>query len=292
MRLETKTGPTGRIVGVGCLLLAVGLSLAGCGDGQAATSAADPTSIYGWWDLVELDGQDPQSNAERGDPSLFIGVAPALNQNERTAGYRQLSGYSGCNGFGGAYSLEGDRFESMEISSTAMSCGDDLDGQSRTLYGVLGGATVEVADQRLSMVGDDGTSVWFRRSEISEGDGVYRLESIDGQTVASDVSLRVRGDSFSSYAGCVVDGRVFRDGGVLSLGTPVSMDSQTTTIPEDYDGGSLPENQPVDALFGCDGADDHDAAMLEALNGGRGVADGQLLTITSSSGRVLVLRHA
>ena len=282
-----------QVKGVYLLALAAGFFLWGCGEAQDATSTVDSTSIYGSWDLVELDGQAPQLLGDRGDPTVFIGIAPALNEDERRAGYLQFSGFSGCNYFGGSYSLEGERFEAMNLDSELMGCEDQIERQAEVLFDLfIGGATIEAVDWQLSMAGEDGAMARFRRSEVSEGDGVYRLESIDGEMVESNASLSVRGDSFSAFAGCAVDGNLFRDGAILSFGAPVSVGSRTTTIPEGYDGGSLPEAAPVEALFGCNRSNGPEAAMLEALNGGQGVVTGDLLTITSGSGGVVALRHA
>ncbi|MCP5034959.1 MAG: META domain-containing protein [Actinomycetia bacterium] len=227
-----------------------------------------------------------------GRAGVDLWLAPALWEEDRAAGLLQVNGYTGCNRFGGGYSLGEGRFEADSLVSSAMSCGDENDRQADVFLAVLHGARVEVSDWQLSMVSDDGTVAKFQRSDVMVGDGIYRVEAVDGQSANSDASLLIRGEMFSAFVGCFAEGSVVREDGELVFSAPVSKASATTTTPEGYQGGALPESEPVDVLFGCEEPTEVEAALLAALPGGKAVPDEDRLTITSRDGSVIVLRHA
>ncbi len=271
------------------LLLAVCLLAGACGESQETTSAAGPESVYGWWDLVDLDGAAAQ-DGPGGPPSLFVGVSPALNEAEQADGLLFMNGSSGCNGFSGAYRLVDGRFEALSMLSTAMGCGDALNNQAAVFGRVLSGAQIRVEDDQLLMVADDGTEATFVSSVSEVGDGVYRLDTVDGRSADDSVTMRVRGDTFSSYVGCFVDGPVSRTDAVLVFGAPTSLSSATTLSPP-RDGSAPEVSEPVGPLFGCEGVGQDGAVVLEVLTAGEAVVQADGLTITGASGNVVEFRR-
>ena len=95
--------------------LAVALTLTACGVGGAASSAASPE---GEWTLLTLNGV----------PLLAGSAINATFMDEK------VTGYSGCNSYGGAYTVKGDALELGEIAMTLMACLEDGGWVGASLY--------------------------------------------------------------------------------------------------------------------------------------------------------------
>jgi heat shock protein HslJ len=76
-----------------------------------------------------------------------------------------LAGNSGCNGFGGNYSVEGDRITFSEIVSTLIACEDARMAQEAAVLSVLSGtATYQIEGDTLTLTGNDEMLVLTRVS--------------------------------------------------------------------------------------------------------------------------------
>lgn len=93
-------------------ILTLALVSVGCNSTKKTTAT---TSLEGTkWKLVELRGK-PVSQTQMGKD-----VYLQLDQKDH-----RISGFSGCNGFGGTYALkEGNRIELSQMMGTLMACPD------------------------------------------------------------------------------------------------------------------------------------------------------------------------
>jgi len=76
-------------------------------------------------------------------------------------------GNSGCNHYGGSYTLDGSNIEFSEIFSTLMACLDDgVMDQEAAFLGALGNAqSVSLAGDRLTITHDGGELIFVRAAE-------------------------------------------------------------------------------------------------------------------------------
>jgi heat shock protein HslJ len=125
------------------MVLVVALGLAGCA-GFPPGSGLDATE----WRVTGIDGVVPVAGSEP-----FI----------RFEG-DQLSGTTGCNSFGGGYTLAGDQLRIEPMSQTEMACDGPLGEQEAAMMAVL-----QMAD-RLVVAGDSMT--------ISGPDGLLELTRV------------------------------------------------------------------------------------------------------------------
>ncbi len=82
---------------------------------------SEPASLIGTWKLTSYGTADAVSSA-------LADVEANLTFNEDGT----VTGTSGCNEFGGSYTVEGDQITFEEIVSTLKLCDDDLDGTGRS----------------------------------------------------------------------------------------------------------------------------------------------------------------
>lgn len=101
-------------------LLTLALVSIGCNTAKKTTATA---SLEGTkWKLVELNGK-PVSQTQMGK-DVYL---------QLDAKDHRISGFSGCNGFGGTYTLkEGSRIELSQLMGTLMAC-TDLDTETAFL---------------------------------------------------------------------------------------------------------------------------------------------------------------
>ena len=81
----------------------------------------------------------------------------------------QASGNGGCNGFGGAYTLEGDKLTFGDLASTMMACAPAIMDQERKFFDAL----AEVRTWRLN----DGTGILYLGND--QGADILRFSRTD-----------------------------------------------------------------------------------------------------------------
>lgn len=101
------------------ILMMLGLFLSAC-------AAEEDASLVGRWELTAY--------------GLEGSTSPALTDNEPGLTFNTdgtLNGSSGCNGFSGEYTVEGDQIEFGPITSTLMLCDSPIMGQEEAFFQVL-----------------------------------------------------------------------------------------------------------------------------------------------------------
>ena len=95
-------------------------------------------------------------------------TAPAAPDSQASITFNDdgtLTGSSGCNGFGGEYSVDGDQVEFSELVSTLMACEEPLMTQEGTVFKVLNDtATYKIDGGTLTITKDD-TALVFTAAE-------------------------------------------------------------------------------------------------------------------------------
>lgn len=264
------------------LVLALGLLVIAC-TGEARQPAASSSSMYGAWELAELDGAAPA-----GEALLFIGLTPVSDLDGNAVPSMVIGGP--CEGGAGGYRMTGDRLQSTGLASGLRGCGNaELQDQVNQLVEMAHvGVRIDVADWQLTMTGDDGTAARFDRRPVASGEGVYRLVAIDGVPTDGAGSLTIHPRGFSAGADCRTHGDIERQGDRLVFLNPSSSrPAPTTTVPEGEE-----NDNPVPPIFRCEPSDEGVGVLLVALDGGEGIVEADQLVLTSPQGRVLTLRLA
>jgi heat shock protein HslJ len=102
------------------VLLVVALTLSACSNGESSAS------LVGSWKLVSY-----------GPPDAPIPAVPDAEAGITFNEDGTLTGKSGCNGFGGNYTVEGDQVTFSEIVSTLIACDEPLMSQENIVHQVL-----------------------------------------------------------------------------------------------------------------------------------------------------------
>jgi heat shock protein HslJ len=106
---------------------------------------SDPVSLTGAWKLTSYGTVDTLSSA-------LADVEANLTFNEDGT----VTGTSGCNEFGGNYTVEGDQITFSEIVSTLMLCDEPLMGQEEAIHQVLTDtATYTIEGNTLTLTNND-----------------------------------------------------------------------------------------------------------------------------------------
>ena len=121
------------------LLVVIGLLAAAC-------SAQDPAaSLLGAWQLSAFGAADAPT------PAVEVSEAQITFNEDGT-----VTGNSGCNEFGGSYTVEGDQITFSEIVSTLVACEDPRMIQEQAVYQVLTEtATFEIDGNTLTLTNND-----------------------------------------------------------------------------------------------------------------------------------------
>ena len=130
------------------LLILVVLSLAI----SACTAEDSSAALIGSW---ELTAYGPVGS-----------LSPAVENAEAGITFNEdgtLAGNSGCNGYGGNYTVEGNQITFSEIVSTLIFCDEPLGGQEEAVYQVLADtATFEIEGATLTITNNDRVLVLTR----------------------------------------------------------------------------------------------------------------------------------
>lgn len=248
------------------LLAACGVSVPGA-DGEA--DGAPPELAGTMWQLNSLNGEPPIADTE---------ITLQFSETDAT-------GVSGCNQYGGPYTLEGSQLSFGEIASTMMAClePEGVMDQEQAYLGAL--QTVEsarVANGQLELLDASGSLVLAYTEQQPPADAALEgtnwvLETfIDGEMASSTVAgttltASFEGGSITGEAGCNGYGGSY-----------------------EVDGSSLTTEEIVSTMMLCEepeGLMDQEANFLDILNNAESYEiEGNSLTITASDGRGLVFR--
>ena len=121
------------------ILFALTLAISAC-------AAEDPAErLIGTWTLTSYGPADAPV------PAVEDSGAQLIFNDDGT-----LGGNSGCNGFGGDYTVEGDQITFGEIVSTLMACEDQRMDQEEAVHRVLTDtATFEIDGNTLTLTNND-----------------------------------------------------------------------------------------------------------------------------------------
>ena len=121
------------------------LALAAGGASAASVSAADASLVDTHWRLISIDG---------------MAVAPGDQEAQLVfAGDGSVDGNTGCNAFGGGYTLDGASLSFSHFASTRMFCAD-LQDQEQAVFDTLPlVAGWQVAGDRLELMNAEGAVV-------------------------------------------------------------------------------------------------------------------------------------
>jgi heat shock protein HslJ len=193
------------------------------------------------WILSSINGQAPVQGT-------FI----TLQFKDGIAG-----GTSGCNSYGGQYSIEGNRLTISEIASTLMACVEpegvmeQEQAYLQALTELTGtpGAPVRISGDQLELSNSAGQPVMsYTRKQQFDMDPAelvgtaWQLENVDGQKPAWEMTLvMVSADRFSGFAGCrhmvgtySAEGDNIRFTSMAMLGEDCSSNQVLTTAEGDY----------------------------------------------------------
>lgn len=109
---------------------------------MTACSGGNSATVEGEWELVSYNQTAPVPDVE--------------TSIEFKDG--QMSGNVGCNGFGGEYTVKGDKIEFGSIMSTMMFCEALADQESSTLAAMQNEATFILNEDRLAITSSDGNN--------------------------------------------------------------------------------------------------------------------------------------
>lgn len=174
--------------------LAVALTLTACGVGGAAGSAA---SLAGEWTLLTLNGE-----------SLLAGsTITATFEDDK------ITGYSGCNVYGGAYTVKGAGLQLGEIAMTQMACLEDgvMDQEQTFMKALSNVAKFRLDNDRLELLDESGAILLaYARLEPFVGDPAtlvgtdWQLLTLNGSPLDETLSftLAFTDNRYSGLAGC------------------------------------------------------------------------------------------
>ena len=127
-------------------LLAASLMLSACG--------AQARSLVGSWRLTAYGPENSTTQAVADSQASLTFSADGT-----------VTGNSGCNGFGGAYEVDGDQITFSELVSTLMACTGPIMEQEGAVFQVLNGTADYRIDGDTLTITKDGTALVFDSSE-------------------------------------------------------------------------------------------------------------------------------
>lgn len=194
-------------------LLVAGLALAGC---STAGSPASPSAA------ASLEGRIFLSTSVTGR-DLVPGTTVRLAFKEGRLGIN-----AGCNQIGGAYSVTDGRLQLGSMMSTEMGCDQALMAQDGWVSSFLGGATVGLAGDSLTL-GNGGVTMNLSDRRVADPDRplVGTRWVIDGIISGDATSSSPMG---VTAALTFTDDRLALEAGCNTGGGPVTVDSSTFTV--------------------------------------------------------------
>ena len=115
----------------------------------AACAGGSSASIQGQWKLVSYGPPGPSSNQ--------IPAVPDVETSIEFDSEGRMNGNVGCNGFGGDYTVDGDKITFGPVMSILMFCDGPVGGQETATLGVFfGTATFTLDGNLLTITSADG----------------------------------------------------------------------------------------------------------------------------------------
>jgi len=123
------------------MLLIICLAISAC----TAKNEGSTASLIGSWKVTSYSRADV--------------LTPAVTDTEAGLTFKDdgtVTGSSGCNGFGGSYTVEDDKITFSEITSTLMACDDARMAQEGAVHQVLTDtATFKIEGNTLTLTNND-----------------------------------------------------------------------------------------------------------------------------------------
>ncbi len=176
------------------VVLTLPLTLTACGAGDSAGSDASPEGV---WTLQTLNG------------------APLLAGSTINVTFEEgkITGYSGCNSYGGTYTAKGAALQLGEIAMTLMACLEDgvMEQEQAYMAALSAVAKVRMDYDRLELLDASGaTLLAYVRQEAFTGDPAalvgteWQLLTFDGSPLDATLpfTLAFTEDRYSGLAGC------------------------------------------------------------------------------------------
>lgn len=104
------------------------------------------------WELMELDGKTAATGAG--------GRRAALRFDADTA---RVGGFSGCNRFGGTYTINGDSLRFGPLAMTRMACAEGMEIESQLSAALAATRRYELSSTQLRLFGASGPVARFSR---------------------------------------------------------------------------------------------------------------------------------
>jgi len=200
----------------------VALLLAACSGAGATTTPAPTDGPPGASGRQGLEGRTFLSTAIQGR-ALVPGSQVRLSFE---AG--RIGASAGCNSMGGTYAIDGDLLVAGQLATTEMACDPALMEQDQWLAGLLGGATIALQGDTLTLAAD-GVRLTLLDREVADPDrpltGTRWI--VDGLVSAGAVSSMPVGVT----AALIFDAdRVEVEAGCNTGGGPVAIGEETVTF--------------------------------------------------------------
>jgi len=120
--------------------------------GSAQPSASSPATLTGTWKLSAVQVEDVATSA-------LAGAEAKLTFNEDST----VTGTSGCNEFGGGYTVEGDQITFKDIVSTLMACDTPIMQQEEAFQQILAETAMYKIDGDTLTITKDNRSLVLER---------------------------------------------------------------------------------------------------------------------------------
>ena len=220
--------------------LAVALILAACSSqntqqtaepSQSTPEASPSTSIIGAWKLSAYGAAGAPT------PAVATEQAGVTFNTDGT-----VTGNSGCNGFGGNYTLEDNQVSFDQIASTLMACDDPLMAQEDAVHKVLTETAIyKIEGDTLTITNHDSVLVLTRRT-------LTTAEPESAPLIGSwKLSSRGTRDTLSSALADVEAGLTFNEDGTLTGTSGCNEFGGNYTV----DGNEITFNEIVSTLLLC-----------------------------------------
>ena len=129
-------------------LLVISLAISACAPQESSTS------LIGTWNLTSVEPAASQI-----PPVADSGALITFNEDGT------VEGNSGCNGFGGEYTVDGDQITFGQITSTLMLCELRMDQEAAVYQVLTGTATYRTEGNTLTLTNNDKVLVLTRGSQ-------------------------------------------------------------------------------------------------------------------------------
>lgn len=177
---------------------------------------AEPLLLDGTtWEVTSIEGTDTIADAR---PTLHFA-------DDR------FTGHSGCNGFGGSFSQDGDTIALSEVFSTQMACTDDgVNAQEAQLYGALETITgAQASDGGAELTDAAGAVVLVLTEQAPVSDqpledtlwtlsGIAQGDAVSSPVGAKPVTMTISGTALHAEACNMINGEVTIEGDTLRVG--------------------------------------------------------------------------